>query len=493
MRVVRPAATWASMTLKAAAGGKRVRFTHGEDFLIGRRIARDVCPQGAQGRVRVRVAAPAVFVGYGVVDPKNRHDDYAKTDVDGKIAVMFGGAPPRFPPDERAYLASEAVKIRTAAARGAVGVLFLRPPAREKALSWARFAARRSGPAMSWTAPEAADRVAATEDAAIGKGEAGVQLAATLSRAGAEKLFAGTKMPFAALFATLEAGDAPPAAFSLEKTVSLKARYRVETLKSANVVGLIEGADPALRDEALVVSAHLDHVGVKNPRGRAALHGAAPARRAAPSNEDADLIYNGALDNALGVAVMLETARRFTAEGRRPRRTVVFLATTAEEKGMIGADYFARFPPLGGKRIVANLNLDMPLALYPFKDVIAFGAERSSLIGPVREAAARLDVDVSPDPAPEQGLFVRSDHLRFVEQGAPSLFLFLGFQNGGRAIFEAFMRDHYHRPSDDLNQPIDYGSAARFATLNYLVVLSVADAATAPAWKEGDFFGALAP
>jgi Zn-dependent M28 family amino/carboxypeptidase len=159
--------------------------------------------------------------------------------------------------------------------------------------------------------------------------------------------------------------------------------------------------------------------------------------------------------------------------------------------GLLGSDYFARRPGVGAGRIVANVNLDMPLMLYPFEDVVAFGAERSTLGATAKEAAREAGVRLAPDPFPEEGIFTRSDHFRFVEQGVPAIYLFAGFAAGGEAAFGKFMKERYHRPSDDLSQAIDYEAAARFADLNFRIAAEIADADRAPAWRAGDYFGAM--
>jgi Zn-dependent M28 family amino/carboxypeptidase len=165
------------------------------------------------------------------------------------------------------------------------------------------------------------------------------------------------------------------------------------------------------------------------------------------------------------------------------------LAVTAEEKGLLGAEYFARNPTVPLSALVANVNLDMPILTYDFLDVVAFGAERSSLGGAVRRAAQRTGVALSPDPMPEEGLFTRSDHFRFVEVGVPSAFLMTGFQNGGEAKFRGFLASCYHRPCDDLAQGIDYAAGAKFARLNYEIARELADNPERPKWNKGDFFG----
>jgi Zn-dependent M28 family amino/carboxypeptidase len=217
-----------------------------------------------------------------------------------------------------------------------------------------------------------------------------------------------------------------------------------------------------------VLSAHLDHIGTTPP-------------------VNGDSINNGALDNASGVATTLEVARLFHA--RAPKRSIMFLIDTAEEKGLVGAEYFARNPTVPKADIVADVDLDMPILTYDFTDVTAFGADRSSIGPAVKRAAARLNVRLSPDPSPDEGFFTRSDHYRFVEQGVPAVFLATGYANGGEAAYKTFMAEHYHKPSDDLNQPIRYDAGAKFARLNYEITRELANGPR-PSWNKGDFFAA---
>jgi Zn-dependent M28 family amino/carboxypeptidase len=198
---------------------------------------------------------------------------------------------------------------------------------------------------------------------------------------------------------------------------------------------------------------------------------------------------NGALDNATGVATMLEVARLLAALPQRPRRSVMFIATTAEEQGLLGADYFARHPTVPIGNIVGNVDLDMPVLLYPFTDLIAFGANHSSLGPIVAQAVAPMGVKLSPDPMPEQGLFTRSDHYMFVRQGVPAVYLATGYANGGQKAWDSFYAGAYHHPDDDLKQPIDWHAGARFVEANFRITRAMADADEPPLWVEGDFFG----
>ncbi len=200
-----------------------------------------------------------------------------------------------------------------------------------------------------------------------------------------------------------------------------------------------------------------------------------------------DTVFNGAMDNASGVATMLEAARAFTTSGKPPRRSILFVALAAEEQGLLGSDFLARNPLVG--KFVANVKLDMPILLYDFKDVVAFGAEHSTLGPIVAAAAAKMGVEVSPDPMPSENLFMRSDHYSFVKQGIPSVFLVTGFKNGGEKAFRDFLKTNYHQPSDQIDLPFDWRAAARFAKINYLIAREIADVDQAPLWYEGNSYG----
>jgi Zn-dependent M28 family amino/carboxypeptidase len=223
----------------------------------------------------------------------------------------------------------------------------------------------------------------------------------------------------------------------------------------------------------MLLMAHLDGLGVRAPR--------------AGDTANADQIRNGAMDNATGVATLIEVARQFMRDHERPRRPILLAAVTAEEMGLVGAEYLAH-NPVGG-RVAAVVNLDMPVLTYPFSDVIAFGAEHSTLGPIVRRAAARMNVALSADPLPHEGLFTRSDHYKFVREGVPSVFLMTGFAGEGRERFTRFLADTYHSPRDDLNLPFDWQAGARFAQLNYLIAREIADSREAPRWYADSFFG----
>lgn len=436
-----------SLTL-IGAGGRKTPLVFGQDYLPGAN------PQEA----RTALSAPLVFVGHGVAG--GGRDDYADLDVRGKIVVYLAGAPSGIQTEERAHYSSNSVKRVEAAKRGAVGALLVTTPAREKVSPFTRAVSHWRDPGMTWRRRDGRADFDAERVKPLG----------SLSLAGAAKLFAGAPQALDAIYAEAAKADAPVKGFELRTSLAAELATEIRDVASANVVGLIEGTDPKLKGEYIVLSAHLDHVGIDE-------------------NIEGDGLHNGAMDNAAGVATMLEVARAFREGGPKPKRSILFTAVTAEERGLVGADYFAQNPTVPKAAMAANVNLDMPVLTYSFTDVIAFGADRSTMAPIIAEAAAKRGVRLIPDPMPEQGLFTRSDHYRFVEQGVPSVFLMTGFGNGGDKAFPAFLQTHYHKPSDDLRLPIDYAAGARFAAVNFEIARALADAPERPRWKEGDFFG----
>jgi len=434
-------------------GGSAQPLLFGEDYI----------PGGTPLTAEVRLDAPLVFAGFGVVAPGYKQDDYKSLDVKGKIVVVLAGAPKWFQGEERAHYGNATTKRLAAAARGATGIITLYTPTRQSVSPFERLKLNWKETAMVWTDAAGKPWFPGGSTAPI----------ATIGLAGGAKLFAGAPTGIDAVMAAAES-QTPVAMprFALPMRISVDLQNRIGTGSSSNVAGVIEGSDPKLKSEVIVLSGHLDHVGV----------GAA---------QNGDTIYNGAMDNASGIATMLEVAHAFKHDGIRPKRTVMFLAVTAEEKGLVGADYFAQNPTVPKGSIVANVNLDMPILSYDFTDIIAFGADRSTIGGAVKRAADSLGLAVTPDPDPDQGIFTRSDHYRFVQQGVPSVFLKTGPANGGAAADKLFRTTRYHRPNDDLSQAIDYAAGAKFAAVNYAIAKELADVAERPRWNRGDFFGTL--
>ena len=408
------------------------------------------------------VRAPAVFVGQAAVAPETGHDSFIGVDVRGKIAVLFSGAPAGLDNNRRAYISSQREKLRQLVQRGAVGAVFVNTAMDEALQPWQRQADNWKRSAMLLRDADGRPIDAFAE----------LQVVASVSAAAADALFANSGTTVAQLVQQLANGQLR--AMPLPITLDLAAPSRIEPVMSSNVVGVLPGSDPHRADEHLVYTAHLDHLGQGNAM-------------------DGDAIYNGAMDNAVGVAIMLDSARQLAAEPARRKRSLLFVALTGEEQGLLGAHWLVRQPP-DGRTLVGNINLDMPVLLAPSKDVVVIGGEHSSLGDTARQAAQDIGVMLSPDPFPEEVVFIRSDQYAFVRGGIPALYLDGGVvsadgQRHPELAQRKFMRDNYHQPSDDMTLPIAWDDAARLARLAARIGQQVADAAQPPQWKPGDFFG----
>jgi Zn-dependent M28 family amino/carboxypeptidase len=267
-----------------------------------------------------------------------------------------------------------------------------------------------------------------------------------------------------------------PQAFPLAVSARLHVVSAQTAIESANIVGKIEGSDPALRDQYVVYTAHVDHLGICPPAG-------------------GDHVCHGAVDNASGTATLLEVARAYAGLPKAPRRSIVFVFVTGEEMGLLGSDYYANFPTVSRKAIVANVNIDgAPGIYYAMKDVVAMGPEHSSLAKNVDSAARELGYDLSPDPMPEEVSFIRSDQYSFVLQGIPAVYITDGVKAvdgkvDGLNVLKLWLNTRYHTPGDNMEQPLDFESAAKGTRLNFLIGYEVAQQDERPVWNQGDFFG----
>ncbi len=436
----------ASLTI----GGRR--FVHGQEIIL------TPTPDEAV----VAVEAPVVFAGYGLEAPEIGIDDYKGLDVRGKVVVVLNGFPNGMKSDVGAHLNSD--KRRVASRHGAVGLVSIRTLSEAKRRPWSRMQKNAGEPNLGWVGEDGRPYTPAP----------GLRFRATLDTAAADALFAGARIPLGRVLAEADRKGGSPKGFALKPRLAVSQQSAQRRFASPNVLALLPGSDPKLAGEYVLLMAHLDHEGIK-PEG------------------EGDRIYNGAMDNAVGIATMLEVARAMAASPDKPKRSILFAAVTAEEKGLLGAQYLARHAVPGGK-VAAVVNLDMPILLYDFADVVAFGAEHSTMGEAVARAGRSVGVALSEDPLPQEGLFTRSDHYRFVQEGVPSVFLMTGFANGGEAKFKDFLATHYHKVSDDLGQPIDWKVGAKFARINYEIAREIADAPEAPRWYSDSFFGkALAP
>ncbi len=447
-----PGATPGSVAI-TAPGGRTQSWTHGTDVLVGL----------SPNEPKLDISAPLVFVGYGIENKKLGINDYAGLDVKGKIVVTLRGFPKGLPSEEAAH--ASATKAQAAEAHGAIGMVSVGTILSMKTRPWAQSVHFADEPSFAWVG---ADGKAFDE-------APGIRITAALNEPAAQALFDGAPQTLTAIRATADKAGGRPKGFALKTRIRIQSDSVTKRVTSPNVVAILPGSDPTLKAEYVVLSAHLDHIGIS------------PAR---PDDKPGtDRINNGALDNAAGVATMLEVARAAATAPVAPRRSLIFLASTAEEKGLLGADYFARHPSVPISAIVGNVDLDMPLLLYRFTDVTAFGADHSTLGPIVAKAVAPMGVTLSPDPMPAQTIFVRSDHYMFVKQGVPAVFLATGFANGGEKHWEKFLGGAYHHPDDDMAQKIDWEAGARFSDANYRIMRAMADADTPPLWYAKDFFG----
>jgi Zn-dependent M28 family amino/carboxypeptidase len=412
------------------------------------------------GHLDLDLTGHMTFVGQGVCDPETGRDDTAGVDLTGRFAVMAAGVAEKLPPARAGVRSDTASKWACVAKRGAIGMVILRT-AQGTTLRWAATVASYRSGAMglvdgdtAWSRSLPAPVVVVDTPAAI----------SVMHDVGHDLATPG---------ALARIDEWKP--FELPGTLRIRYHATARDVRSSNVVARIAGADPTLAREAVVISAHLDHLGV----------------------DAAGEIRNGAIDNASGVAQLLAIARALTALPHPPRRSVILLATTGEELGLLGAEGFVAHPTWPIENIVANINIDQTGMMWPIADVVADGAERSTLAGPAGRAAAALGLGVSPDPVPEQGFFLRSDQAPFARAGVPSLIFRPGFRDrsGGsdrnRALFTKWRGTAYHAPLDKIDQrdpAIDFESGITMARVVYLTALDIANADERPRWNPGDVF-----
>jgi len=417
----------------------------GEDAMFSTRV--DLAPT---------TEAPLVFVGYGLSVPEKNYDDYAGLNVKGKVAVIFSGSPEAMPAALASHYQSSAERAKELRKAGAIGFIMLPNPAAMD-IPWSRMTLARKRASMSLADPMFNDWK-------------GIGFAATWNPEFAEALFEGSGHTFAEIV-VLGKDRKPLPRFALSMSIRAKARQITRKVESANIVAKLPGSDPQLKMQYVVISAHLDHVGIGEP-----ING--------------DKIYNGAMDNASGSALVLDMAEQLHAAGVKPKRSLLFLFVTAEEKGLLGSRYFASKPTVPKKDIVADLNTDMFLPIFPLKLLTVYGLDESTLGDDAREAAKKNDVEVQADPEPLRNLFIRSDQYSFIKQGVPALAMKVGYLKGSpeEATEVQWLHERYPAPSDDLKQPVDLEAAGKFETIVTDTALRVADGPQPPAWKSGSFF-----
>ena len=404
----------------------------------------------------INIDAPLVFAGFGIDNPGLGYSDLDNIDLSGKVAMIIRGAPDSFGMVERAVTTSNEVSNKALQDRGALAVIRVIPESYHRVRSWPELVSRSKRPRLRHQSPE-------------NKQQSIPSL--TMNYKCARDILEKAGKDYSVLMDSLLAGK--PTSFGLDFNVQLSAIFNHNEITSHNLAGIIEGTDPKLKHEYMVMTAHLDHIGISQ-----AVNG--------------DSINNGTLDNASGSAALMIFAEAFK-NMPPPKRSIMFLWVTAEEKGLLGSDYFAKYPTIEHMHIVANLNIDGIIGMIvETKDVIAYGYEHSNLSKSVDHAVAKLGMIVSPDPLPEQNIFVRSDQYSFVKNGIPALYVVSGRtasdpSQDGLQLFNDWLKYRYHKPSDDMDQPMSIPGIDKELKLNFLIANHIANREEPIAWNSNSF------
>ena len=435
----------AESSLTLVRNGESEELVLGEDAIIGTRI--DPAPV---------VDAELVFAGYALTVPEMQYDDLAGLDLRGKIVLYMNGGPASIPGPLRSHYQFGAERGRFLERAGAIGTIAIQNP-HHMDLPWQRIALASRQASMSLADPALDPQF-------------GLKFGAMLNPAQAEKWFAGSGHSFDDLVALADAGKPLPR-FPLHASIHATAAVDRGEVESQNVAGILPGADPVLKDQYVVLTAHLDHLGIGEP-----ING--------------DRIYNGAMDNASGVAALLDVAESLNESKPKLRRSLLFVAVTGEEKGLLGSAYFAAHPTVKLGSMVADLNVDMFLPLFPLHSLIVFGLNESDLGDQIRAVAKAHGVRVEDDPEPQRNVFIRSDQYSFIRRGIPSLMMMVGYEKGSpeEKTVNTWLKERYHAPADDLRQPVDLEAAGRFDDLFRSLAEAVADRPERPRWNANSFF-----
>jgi Zn-dependent M28 family amino/carboxypeptidase len=432
-------------SLALEENGQERKLTLGEEAIIGTRV--DPAPS---------IEAGLFFVGYGLRATDINYDDFAGMDTKGKIAVYIGGAPASMPSALAAHYQSAGERWSALKNAGMIGAIAIQNP-HHMDIPWPRIASSRFQMTMQLAAPGMDE-------------SAGEQIAIAWNPAHADLLFSGTDHTFDELVATAESGKQLPR-FALPMKIKARASVKRGKVESQNIAAIFPGSDAQLKDEYVAMSAHIDHLGVGKP-------------------VNGDAIYNGAMDDASGVATLLEVADHLKESNVKTKRSILFVVVTGEEKGLLGSRYYATHPTVPAQNIVADINTDMFLPLYPLKILTVYGLDESTVGDDVQAVAQRMEIKVQGDPDPVRNVFIRSDQYNFVRRGIPSVMLAFGSAKGSpeEAIEKKWLTERYHAPSDDLAQPVDKQAAATFNLLEEALVERIANANARPAWNAKSFF-----
>ncbi|MGA2145693.1 MAG: M20/M25/M40 family metallo-hydrolase [Bryobacteraceae bacterium] len=456
--VTRVLAARSSMTL--IADGRPEPLQLGRDAILS---SRAIQPKS--------IAAPLVFIGYGLHLPEAHYDDFDSPEVPfaslkGKIVVYINGGPGDLPGALKSF-ARTAPLQKALADAGAAGSISI-PTPKSMDFPWDRVAANASQPGMRLAADPRDAAVAARHPALADLH--GTMFSANFNPAEAEKLFAGTGHTFAELLALADA-QKPLPRFALKKSLMATAVTENTKVESPNIVARLEGSDPILKNEYVLLSAHLDHLGT-----------------GAPTN--GRTVFAGAMDDASGVASVLEIARSFSRNRERPKRSILFVIFTGEEKGLLGSHYFAGHPTVPESGIVADLNLDMFMPLFALKKLHVQGLGESTLAQDARAAGAEHNIEIAGDPEPDRNSFIRTDQYSFVLAGVPALAMKFGWAPGSPEYkaWRQWLAQRYHSMEDNLSQPVDTAAAAQFDSFLGDLARRVANDPGRPHYLESSFF-----
>jgi len=426
--------------------GKAQPLTLGDDIIFSTRI--DLAPE---------VEAPLVFVGYGLTVPEKNYDDFAGQDLKGKVAVVLSGSPAEIPGALASHYQTAGERWKALHHAGAIGIIGIPNPA-SMDMPWSRIALNRNHVSM-----ELADPVFDETSCE--------QLSMVFNPARADLLFAGTGHTFAEL-AALGKDRKPLPHFVLPLSIRARAKMERKDVESANVVAKLAGSDPVLKKEYVVLSAHIDHIGIGEP-------------------VNGDRIYNGAMDNGSGSALLLDVAASLKQHPEKLKRSLLFVFVTGEEKGLLGSKYFTQYPTVDPNSMVADINVDMFLPIIPLKRLTVFGLAESDLGELAREAAQARGVAVQADPEPQRNLFIRSDQYNFIRHGIPALAMSIAPDPSSpeqQKLIKDWRTNRYHAPSDDTAQPVDLSAAAQYEEIVRGLMVRIANDDRRPEWNSDSFF-----
>ena len=430
----------ASSTLSAKKDGRTIKFNWLENFVGNSEQQQPASPFNAE----------AVFVGHGITAPEFGWSDYDGIDVKGKVVVLFTNEPPSTDDkffDGRAltYYGRWTYKYEEATRRGAIACIILHTtPTAGYGWPVVRGSWGKEDPQVK-----------------LNPGEQAMALAGWLTEESSNQLVGMAVGKSVAQL--LEAANTKGfKAFPLGVTIAGNIEAKIRAIETANVAGIVQGSDDGLRKEAIIISAHWDHLGISVP-------------------VNGDSIYNGAVDNATGCAMLIEMARAWASLGRKPKRSALFIALTAEESGLRGSAYYAKHPLLPPSKTLLNLNFD---SFYPFgrvKDVVVTGAEKTKYFPQVEEAARRFSLKIKPDPEPEQGHYFRSDHFSFNKAGIAAFSINMGNDYAGKpadfgsTVFVQYNEKNYHNPSDEYKDDWDFAGMEQMARFGFTIAVNVSN------------------